>query len=171
MADWVWLNFLPKKFNQTQSANEWPPSEMAFLVSVNHLIVLLFFIFYVTSFGSLHLYKSIIILAILTYGLAHFTCISPTHKSQGLMLENMTRLMTWWSRQISFLLSSLRLSILIIKKNVKESRINCLKLKNKQVTRISTIYSRLYSLRFFFFFFLEKPCIVKLRILIFFFQN
>ena len=118
-----------------------------------HLIVLLFFIFYVTSFGSLHLYKSIIILAILTYGLAHFTCISPTHKSQGLMLENMTRLMTWWSRQISFLLSSLRLSILIIKKNVKESRINCLKLKNKQVTRISTIYSRLYSLSFFFFFF------------------
>ena len=75
-----------KKINQTQSANEWPQGKMAFLVSVNHLIVLLFFIFYVTSFGSLHLYKSIIIQAILTYGLAHFTCISPTHKSQGLML-------------------------------------------------------------------------------------
>ena len=60
--------------------------EMAFLVSVNHLILLLFFIFYVTSFGSLHLYKSIIIQSILKYGLAHFTCISPTHKSHGLML-------------------------------------------------------------------------------------
>ena len=86
LADWVWLIFLGKKINQTQSANEWPPGEMAFLESVNHLILLLFFIFYVTSFGSLHLYKSIIIQSILTYGLAHFTRISPTHKSHGLML-------------------------------------------------------------------------------------
>ena len=33
LADWVWLIFfMVKKINQTQSANEWAPGEMSFLV-------------------------------------------------------------------------------------------------------------------------------------------
>lgn len=127
----LYLSWPLEKFYNTYKKCHFTWSFIGKLSLVNHLIVLSFFVFYVTAFGSLlHLYKVYNNPSNFNiwFGSLHLY----KSNSQGLMLENMTRLMTWWSKQISFLLSSLRLSFLIIKKNVKESPINCLKLKTNR---------------------------------------